>query len=89
LQPVPDNCPAGAKAVAVPVSGGSLYVVLAPVAGDGPPDQFVARDDGAVGFTVYTPKGSVLLVLSVPGPGGTAPLLDQVQPLAEKIARRY
>lgn len=88
--PVPDACPPGARAAAVAVGTGSIYVVLAPVRGDGPADQFVGREDGAVGFSVYTPKGSVLLVLSVPATvGGQAPQLDRVQPLAETIGRAY
>ena len=89
-QVVPDACPADARAAAVLVAGGTVYVVLAPVGGDGPADQPVKRDDGAVGYSVYTPKGSVLLVLSVPNvDGGTAPYADKVQPAAEKIAQRY
>lgn len=88
-RPVPDGCPPDAKAAAIPVSGGWLYVVLGPVAGDGPPDQFVARDDGSVGFSFYTPKGSVLLVLSVPDAGASPPFIDRLQPLAEKIGSRY
>jgi hypothetical protein len=88
--PVPDACPPNARAAAVPVDGGSVYVVLAPVRGDGPPDRAVTRADGASGYAVYTANGSMLLVLSVPAaPGGAAPLADQIQPVAEKTAQRF
>lgn len=87
---VPDGCPPGARAAALPVPGGTVYVVLAPVAGDGPADQPVRRDDGAYGYFVYTPKGRVLLVLSVPAAGGSiAPYADRTQTLAEHLAPRY
>jgi uncharacterized Zn-binding protein involved in type VI secretion len=87
---VPDDCPPGAEAAAVPVDGGAIYVVLGPVRGDGPPDQQVRRGDGAVGYQVYTPTGKVLLVLSVPAvDGGPAPYADQTQRLADTIAQRY
>jgi hypothetical protein len=50
----------------------------------------LTRWDGGYGYAVYTPKGSVLLVLSVPATaGGTAPLADQIQPVAETIAQRF
>lgn len=88
--PVPDGCPPGARAAALPVQDGVLYVVLAPVAGDGPADQPVRRDDGAYGYFVYTPKGSVLLVLSVPAANGAiAPYADRTQQIAEHIAPRH
>jgi hypothetical protein len=64
-----------------------IYAVLAPVRGDGPADQVVTREDGAFGYAVYTPKGSVLLVLSVPDtPGAPAPYADRTTTAAEKIA---
>ena len=89
-QPVPDQCPIGARAAAVPVDGGAIYVVLGPVRGDGPPDQVVKRDDGAIGYQVYTTKGMLVLVLSVPTvTGGPAPYADQTQRIAELIAQRY
>jgi len=89
-QPVLDACPPGARAAAIPVQAGAIYIVLAPVAGDGPADQPLRRPDGAYGYFVYTPKGSGILVLSVPGvPGGIAPHADRTQEVAVKIARRY
>lgn len=87
---VPDACPPDARAAALRVQGGALYVVLAPVRGDGPADQYVARDDGALGFSVYTPRGAVLLVLGVPETvGGQAPLGAQLQAMASALAQRY
>lgn len=74
----------------MPVTGGMIYAVLAPVRGDGPADQIVTRVDGAFGYAVYTPEGNVLLVLSVPDtPGGPTPYADRTKPAAEKIAQRY
>lgn len=88
--PVPDGCPPDARAAAVPVDGGSLYVVLAPVRGDGPTEQFIGREDGALGFSVYTPKGAVLVVLSVPEVAGAeAPYGPVVRELALNLAQRY
>ncbi|HEY0636385.1 MAG TPA: hypothetical protein VGD67_01950 [Pseudonocardiaceae bacterium] len=88
--PVPDQCPEGARAAGFAVDGGFLYVVLAPVAGDGPPDMFVPREDGALGFSVYTPKGQVLLVLGVPAKqGDPPPFAESVQQLATAVAERY
>ena len=85
-----EPCPPDARAVGLPLPGGLLYVVLAPVRGDGPADGPVKRDDGAVGYFVYTPKGNGLLVLSVPVVvGSPPPAADQVQRLAEAIAQRY
>lgn len=87
---VPDACPPDARAAAIPVDGGSIYVVLGPVRGDGPPDLFVGRADGAVGYSIYTGRGNVLLVMSVPSvEGGVAPHLDRLQPVAEKLAQAY
>jgi hypothetical protein len=88
--PVPDGCPPDARAAALPVDGGALYVVLAPVRGDGPTEQFVGRPDGAIGFSAYTPKGQVLVVLSVPETaGGEAPYAPAVMPVATALAERY
>lgn len=88
--PVPDGCPPEPRAAALPVDGGHLYVVLAPVLGDGPTEMFVGREDGAIGFAVYTPKGLVLVVLSVPEvSGGEAPYAVNVQALATQLATRF
>jgi len=87
---VPDQCPAGARSAVLPVDGGAIYLVLGPVSGDGPPDRVVTRDDGAIGYFVYTAKGNGLLVLSVPATaGGPAPYADRTQPVAEKLRQRF
>lgn len=88
-QAVPDQCP-GARAAAVPVDGGMVYGVIAPVRGDGPPDHEVKRDDGAFGYFVYSPAGHGVLVLSVPATaGGKAPHGDQMKRIAVQIGRGY
>lgn len=92
---VPDACPPDARAVAVPVMDGEnpgwIYVVLAPVRGDGPTEQPVLRaEDGARGYQKYTPDGLVLVVLSVPAtPGGPAPFAADTPRLAEEIGSEY
>jgi hypothetical protein len=87
---VPDGCPEGARAAAVPVPGGALYVVLAPAADNAPSDGPLSRQDGAVGQAVRTRAGLVLAVLSVPtADGGPAPYADQVSALATKLAQRF
>jgi hypothetical protein len=94
-KPVPDHCPPDARAVAVPVMDGEtpgwLYVVLAPVRGDGPTEQPVRRaEDGARGHLKYTPKGLVLMVLSGPAaPGGPAPFANETMRLAEELGSEY
>jgi len=87
---VPELCPPQARAAAVPVDGGFLYVVLAPVMGDGPTEMYVGREDGAVGYYVYTPKGAVLQVLAVPAStGGEAPQAAALEPVATALAARF
>lgn len=97
LAPVPDACPPAARAAALQVPGGMIYVVLAPsgdgrtaATGGGRADQPVRRDDGAAGYAVYTPTSRMLLVLGVPAtPGGAVPLAERIRPAAEKIARSF
>jgi len=91
---VPDRCPPQARAVAVPVvdgdAAGWIYLVLAPVRGDGPPDAALTRSDGAVGYQRLAPSGKVLVVLSVPRPGGgRAPFAADTPRLAEELGSRY
>ena len=91
---VPDACPPGARAVAVPVSedgaDGWIYLVLAPVRGDGPADQPVERADGALGFQRLTPSGRVLVVLSVPAvDNGQPPFAADTMILAEEIGSKF
>jgi hypothetical protein len=91
---VPDGCPPQARAVAVPVVDGAaagwIYLVLAPVLGDGPPDAPLKRADGAVGYQRLVQSGSVLVVLSVPRfDGGQAPFAADTPRLAEALGSRY
>ncbi len=88
--PVPDGCPDAARAAALPVDGGSLYVVLAPVRGDGPTEMYFGREDGALGFSVYTTKGDVLVLLAVPEvDGGEPPHAADLEPVATSLATRF
>ena len=92
--PVPDGCPPEARAVAVPVTdadaAGWIYLVLAPVRGDGPADAPLKRADGAVGYQWLAPSGKVLVVLSVPqADGGRAPFAADIPRLAEELGSRY
>jgi hypothetical protein len=91
---VPDSCPPQARAVAVPVAdadaAGWIYLVLAPVRGDGPPDRPLKRADGAVGYQWLAPSGRVLVVLSVPRvDGGRPPFASDIPRIAEELGSRY
>lgn len=77
---VPERCPAGSRAAAVPVTGGVLYVLLVE---PGPVE--IAGLDGAHSVTLE--DGRTLAVISLPGtPGQPAPLADQVPDLARELA---
>jgi hypothetical protein len=91
---VPDRCPPDARAVAVPVedaaAAGWIYLVLAPVRGDGPPDRPLERADGALGYQRLARSGLVLVVLSVPRvEGGPAPFASDLSRVAENLGLRY
>ncbi|MGH3872501.1 MAG: hypothetical protein ACRDSR_13515 [Pseudonocardiaceae bacterium] len=78
---VPEPCPAGSRAAAVPVAGGTLYVLLIPQ-----PAQ-PTRPDGTRTHSVPLPDGRTLTVISVPGaPGQPAPLADDLPDLARELA---
>ncbi|MGH3775101.1 MAG: hypothetical protein ACRDRR_05085 [Pseudonocardiaceae bacterium] len=82
---VPEQCPAGSRAAAVPVTGGVLYVLLIPLA-EPAPEQF-ARPDGARVSSTTLEDGRTLAVISMPGtPGQPAPLADEVPNLARELA---
>lgn len=92
--PVSEACPLDARAVAVPVldgaAAGRLYVVLAPVAGSPASEPVTRAEDGATGHQLYTPKGQLLMVLSVPAEhGGQPPFAERTARLAEVIGGRY
>jgi hypothetical protein len=91
---VPDRCPPQARAVAVPVedagAAGWIYLVLAPVRGDGPADHSLERADGAFGYQRLARSGMVLVVLSVPrADGGRAPFASDIPRIAEELGSRY
>jgi hypothetical protein len=91
---VPDRCPPDARAVAVPVedgdSAGWIYLVLAPVRGDGPADRPLERADGALGYQWLARSGRVLVVLSVPqADGGRPPFALDTPRLAEELGSRF
>lgn len=76
---VPEPCPAGSRAAAVPVPGGVLYVLLIP--------QAEPRPDAGGGYSVTLEDGRTLTVISLPGtPGQPAPLAGQVPDLARELA---
>ncbi|HET8642819.1 MAG TPA: hypothetical protein VFM37_12830 [Pseudonocardiaceae bacterium] len=96
--PVPDACPPGVRAVAVPVADGdatgSIYLVLGPV--DAPlaaaaTGQPVEREqDGASGYQHRTASGRLLLVLSVPAVDGEQPpFAAAAAALAERIGSEF
>lgn len=96
--PVPDACPPGVRAVAVPVADGdatgSIYLVLGPV--DAPltaatTGQPVEREqDGASGYQHRTASGRLLLVLSVPSVDGEQPpFAADAAALAERIGSEF
>ncbi|MFN2494671.1 MAG: hypothetical protein ABR608_02010 [Pseudonocardiaceae bacterium] len=80
-------CPPGSRAAAVPVPGGTLYVVLVPQ-GDLFDPVETAAPDGTRRYAVTLNDGQ-LAVVSVPaGPGQPAPLADEVPELAKELASR-
>ncbi|MGQ0777950.1 MAG: hypothetical protein ACT4NY_26665 [Pseudonocardiales bacterium] len=83
---VPGPCSDGSRAAAVPVVGGTFYLLVAPPGWlPGAP-----RPDGARGHAL-TPDGSrELVVISIPvAPGQPAPLADQLPDLAQELANRF
>ncbi len=92
---VPEQCPAGSRAAAVPVTGGVLYVLLVPRveperAAPAAPDavgQDASSPEGARSHSVTLDDGRTLTMISTPGtPGQPAPLADEVPDLARELA---
>lgn len=95
---LPEACPAGSRAAAVPITGGVLYVLLVPSVQQVPQERVgaaapdaaapdVATRDGARGYSVTLDGGRKLAVISMPGtPGQPAPLADEVPDLARELA---
>ena len=84
---VPERCPAGSRAAALPVTGGVLYALLVP---QGVPERVdTATPDGARSFSVTLPDGRTLAVISTPdAPSQPAPLADELPDLARELALR-
>lgn len=79
---VPERCPAGSRAAAVPVTGGVLYVLLVE-----PEPAEIARPDGGRVYSVTLEDGRKLTVISMPGaPGQPPPLADEIPDLARELA---
>ena len=87
---VPEPCPAGSRAAAVPVPGGVLYVLLTPQVEPkrveaAVPD--IATRDGARSYSVTLDGGRTLTVISMPGMlGQPAPLAGEIPDLARELA---
>lgn len=80
---VPASCPSGSRAAAVPVAGGTLYVVLA----GQPQPVAVAAPDGVRGYALTLNGGQGLTVISIPSaPGQATPLATEVPDLARELA---
>lgn len=87
--PLTEPCPAGSRAAGVPVSTGTIYLVVSPaVTGAG--EGGSTRPDGARSYTVASPRtGDLVSVLAVPAsPQRPAPLGEQVDELARELAAR-
>jgi hypothetical protein len=80
-------CPSGSRAAAVPVSGGTLYIVLVPQSNLFEAVE-TAAPDGTRRYAVAL-NGGQLAVVSVPAaPGQPAPLAEDVSALAKELASR-
>lgn len=87
--PLTEPCPTGSRAAGVPVSNGTVYLVVSPaVTGTG--EGGSTRPDGARSHTVASPRtGDLVSVLAVPAsPQRPAPLSEQVDELARELAAR-
>ncbi|MFN2496612.1 MAG: hypothetical protein ABR608_12005 [Pseudonocardiaceae bacterium] len=85
---VPGPCPAGSRAAAVPVPGGTLYVLVVPQA-DPPEQSDLVQSDGRREHALMLDRGRGLVVISMPAvPGQPAPLGEEVPALAQELAKR-
>lgn len=81
-----EACPEGSRAAGVPVTGGTVYLVVSPaVAGTG--EGGSVRPDGARSYTVAAADdGELVSVLSMPAaPQQPAPLGEDVDELAREL----
>ncbi len=85
---VPEQCPAGSRAAAVPVPGGVLQVLLFPQSVWPEPVQ-LSTPDGSRSHVLTVNGGRQLMVISTPStPGQPPPLADEVPDLARELAAR-
>jgi hypothetical protein len=85
---VPEPCPQGSRSVAIPVTGGTLFVMVVPEAGQSEPVE-INRPDGARGYAVALDGGRGLAVISMPSAQGQqAPYAVQLPDLARELAGR-
>lgn len=85
---VPWPCPIGSRSAAVPVAGGTLYVVVIPRANQ-PERSDVVAPDGRHEHVLMLGGERALVLVSMPAtPGQQAPLGDDVPELAEELAKR-
>lgn len=85
---VPGPCPAGSRAAAVPVPGGTLYVLVVPRA-DPPERSDVVQPDGQREHALTLNRGRALVLISNPAVAGQpAPLSEDVPELTGELAGR-
>lgn len=78
-------CPAGSRAAAVPVAGGTFTILVIPPGSPLDP----TGPDGAREQVLTRNGGRALVVISTPGfPGQPGPLADQVPALARELANQ-
>lgn len=85
---VPGPCPDGSRAAAVPVPGGTMYVLVVPQT-DRPEQSDLVQPDGRREHAVMLDRGRGLVLISTPGVAGQpAPLGEDLPELAEELATR-
>ena len=85
---VPGPCPAGSRAAAIPVPGGTLYVLVVPRA-DPPARSDLVQPDGRREHALMLDRGRGLVLISTPAvEGRPAPLNEDVPQLAVELAHR-
>ncbi|HEY2764887.1 MAG TPA: hypothetical protein VGJ13_12885 [Pseudonocardiaceae bacterium] len=99
---MPSPCPAGSRSAAVPVAGGTFFVLVFPPASTGssvargtpppagsPVPVDPTKPDDWSEYALILHGGRVLVLISVPpGPGQAAPLADEVPELAQELTDR-
>ena len=86
-QAVPGGaCSTVSRSAGFPVPGGEVAVAVYP---KGIPEVFKSQPAGTVTARVGTASGGVLVLVSVPAAGGTAPYAGQVDQFARALAPRF